>query len=167
MKITFLASALALSAALATHAHATVIYTVENPAAPPFPFILFVYDSPTFITTNTTVGVVQLAFANPLNTITSVEFIPSSTNLMHLGTSELDVFQSGLPMEQLRFYPLGTFTQVGVTPGESGSFGFPNSELSVAVPEPGTFGLLGVGVLALLGLLGLRRRAKGESLSEA
>jgi hypothetical protein len=157
-KITFLASALALSTALATHAHADVIYRVFNPANNNF--TLFIYDSPTFITTDTTVGVAQLAFANPLNTITSVEFIPSS--LTNPGTSELDVFQSLPGTEQVRFYPLGTFTQFGITLGEMGSFGFPNSRLSVAVPEPGTLGLLGVGIL---GLLGLRRATRGESSS--
>jgi hypothetical protein len=56
----------------------------------------------------------------------------------------------------------GTFTQVGVTPGDSNSFGYPNSMLSVETPEPGTVGLLGVG---LLGLFGLRRRARGAKLS--
>jgi hypothetical protein len=161
-KIRFIASALALSGALVAHAHATVIYTVLNPAAH---FTLFVYDSPTFITTDATVGVAKLAFANPLNTITSVDFIPSSLNpTTMMSASELDVFQSGSPAEEIRYFPLGTFTQVGATAGEMGSFGFPNSELSVAVPEPGTLGLLGVGALAFLGL---RRRASGTNLFQA
>jgi len=151
-KITFLASALGLSVALASHAHADVIYTVLNPANN---FTLFVYDSPTFITTDTAVGVAQLAFANPLNTITSVDFIPDS--LTFPGTSEIDVNQSGAA-DQFRYYPLGTFTQFGVTKGDSNSFGFPNSELSVAAPEPSTIALLGASLFGLFGLLGLRRR---------
>ena len=52
-----------------------VVYTVFNPVAPPFPFVLFIYDSPGFITTDTTVSAAQLAFINPLNDITSVQFI--------------------------------------------------------------------------------------------
>jgi hypothetical protein len=62
---------------------------------------------------------------------------------------------------QFRWYPVGTFTQYGVTPGFGpapplGSFGFPNSQLVVAAPEPSAIGLLGIG---LLGLLALRRRS--------
>jgi hypothetical protein len=48
-----------------------VVYTVFNPVAPPFPFVLFTYDSPGFITTDTTVSAVHLAFINPLNDITA------------------------------------------------------------------------------------------------
>ena len=40
-----------------------VVYTVFNPAAPPFPFVLFSYDSPGFITTDTTVSAAQLAIS--------------------------------------------------------------------------------------------------------
>jgi PEP-CTERM motif len=161
-KIGVLASALGLSVAMIPHAHADVVYTVQNPFAAPFPFILFVYDSPTFITTDTTVPAAQLAFANPLNSITSVEFTPSSTDpaLSEVG-SELEVFQSSAP-EQLRYYPEGTFTQFGVTPGLLGSAGYPNSELNVAAPEPATIGLLGMG---LLSLLGLRRRSERDQPS--
>ena len=151
------ASALGLSLAMATHAQAFVVYTVLNPVAD---FTLFTYDSPTFITTNTLVSVADLTFANPLNSITSVDFIPSSTTVT--GASEVDVFQSSAA-EQIRYYPEGTFTRYGVTPGESGSFGFPNSVLSVAAPEPATIGLLGTGVI---GLFGMRRRNKMSVPSE-
>ena len=158
-----LAAAIGLCLANVHRAKAEVIYTVFNPVAAPFPFVLFVYDSPTFITTDTTVDVAHLAFANSANTITGVEFKPSSS-----GVSELDVFQSGGGADQtfngnqFRYYPLGTFDQYGVTPGTddaSGapSFGMPNSMLSVEAPEPGTFGLLAAG---LIGLFGLHRRVR-------
>jgi PEP-CTERM motif-containing protein len=156
LKPTLLASAIALGVVTMSRAQAEVVYTVFNSANN---FTLFVYDSPDFITTDTMVGVAQLAFANPLNSITSVDFIPDSSTFP--GTSELDVLQSAAP-EQFRYYPQGTFTQVGVTPGDSNSFGYPNSMLSVETPEPGTVGLLGVG---LVGLFGLRRRARGAKLS--
>ena len=130
-KIALLASGLGLSAALASPAQAEVVYTVKNPAVN---FTLFIYDLPTFIRTDTTVAVAGLAFANPVSTITSVHFIPSSSSLMHPGTSELVVF--GEPEgTAFRYYPQGTFTQFGVTPGEMGSFGFPNSELVVGLAQ--------------------------------
>ena len=158
LKSALLASALAFSLGMTSRAQAEVVYTVFNPANH---FTLFVYDSPDFITTDTVVGVGQLAFANPLNSITSVDFIPDSSTFP--GTSELDVLQSSAP-EQFRYYPQGTFTQVGDTPGDSNSFGYPNSMLSVETPEPGTVGLLGVG---LVGLFGLRRRGRRARLLES
>jgi hypothetical protein len=79
-------------------------------------FTLLVYDSPTFITTDTTVSVSQLTFANPLNPIASVDFIPSSSTFPD--TSEVDVNQIGAA-DQFRYYPEGTFTKFGVTPGDS------------------------------------------------
>lgn len=165
-----LLAAAGLCLANVRQAKADVIYTVFNPASPPFPFTLFIYDSPTFITTDTTVNVAQLTFANPANTITGVEFKPSSG-----GVSELDVFQSGGGADQtfngnqFRYYPLGTFDQFGVTGGTDNgsgapSFGTPNSMLSVAAPEPGTFGIIATG---LVGLLGLRRRLRDRSLPAA
>lgn len=156
-KITFLTSLLGLSAVFASSAQAEVIYRVQNPANH---FTLFVYDSPAFITTDTAVPVADLAFANPLNQITSVDFIPSSVT--RPGHSELDVFETiGVP-EQFRFYPQGTFTQFGVTPGEIGSFGYPHSELVVGVPEPSTWAvmLLGFGALGFAGYCqSIRNRA--------
>jgi hypothetical protein len=155
--------------AIAPAAQAFVAYTANNPAAH---FTLFTYDSPGFITTDTVVPAADLAYfaPPPLNFISSVEFNPSSTDPAHLGLPEVAVFQySGGPDQsfsgnQFRWYPLGTFTQYGVTPGlgatpgfpNSQSFGFPNSQLVVAAPEPSTIGLLSAG---LFGLLALRRRS--------
>ncbi len=157
-KTAALALALGMSAAIAPQADAFVIYTSYNTARH---FTLFIYDSPGFITTDTTVPVSDLAFANPLNAITSVEFNPASSTFP--GTAEVDVFQSSggadqtFTGNQFRYYPTGTFTHYGVTPGDSNSFGFPNSELIVAAPEPSTIGLAGVG---LLGLLAVRRSVR-------
>jgi len=123
LKSALLASALAFSLGMTSRAQAEVVYTVFNPANH---FTLFVYDSPDFITIGTMVGVGQLAFANPLNSIMSVDFIPDSSTFP--GTSELDVVQSSAP-EQFRYYPQGTFTQVGVTPGDSNSFGYTTTPL--------------------------------------
>ena len=78
LKPALLASAIGLCLLAAPYAQATVVYTVFNPARN---FTLFIYNSPSFIVTDTTVGVAQLAFANPLNTITSVDFIPSSSTI--------------------------------------------------------------------------------------
>jgi hypothetical protein len=153
-------------------ANAFVSYTVENPAVN---FVLFTYDSPTFITGDIIVPVSDLAYfaAPPLNFITQVEFIVSSTdNSNFLGQPEIIVDQSsgGAPQTptgtELRWFPDGTFTQYGVTRGlgtgcscAADSFGYPNSELVVAVPEPPTIGMCAPGVLGLVALRRLRRRA--------
>ena len=149
------ASAITLCLAASPRAKADVIYRVFNPAANNF--TLFVYDAPTFITADTAVGVAQLTFASPLNTITTVEFIPASATFP--GMSELDVIQSGGP-EQFRYYPQGTFAQFGVTAGDSNSFGFPNSRLSVEAPEPASIAMFSV---AVAGLLSMRRRRSKQS----
>jgi hypothetical protein len=149
------------SSLVAPPAQAFVAYTVDNPVAH---FTLFTYDSPSFITTDTTVPAAELAYfaPPPVEFITGVEFIPSSSDPAHLGLPEVVVFQNnGMPNQtptgnQFRWYPLGTLTQYGATPGLSGSFGFPNSRLVVAAPEPSTIGLLST---PLLGLLALRRKS--------
>jgi hypothetical protein len=153
-------------------AHAFVSYTVENPTVN---FVLFTYDSPTFITSDITVPVSSLAYfaPPPLNFITQVEFIVSSTdNSKFLGQPEIIVDQSsgGPPQTftgtELRWFPDGTFTQYGVTKGlgtgcgcATDSFGYPNSELVVAAPEPSAIRTFGAGVLGLIALGKLRRRA--------
>jgi hypothetical protein len=169
-KIALLALAVGTFVAVAPRTQAFVAYTVDNPARD---FTLLTYDSPTFITTDTTVPVSDLAYfaAPPLNFISQVQFIVSSTdNPLYMGHPEIIVDQySGGPDQsftgnQFRWFPLGTFTQYGTTPGLGAgcggcfddSFGFPNSELVVAAPEPSAIGLLGT---ALIGLLALRRRS--------
>jgi hypothetical protein len=147
-------AALGAFVAFSPPAQAFVAYTANNPASH---FTLFTYDSPDFITTDTVVPVADLAYfaPPPLNFISSVEFIPSSSDPAHLGLPEVDVFQySGGPDQsftgnQFRWYPLGTFTQYGVTPGVAGSFGFPNSQLVVAAPEPGSLTLMAMGLAGL------------------
>lgn len=153
------ASVLALFWSLSgQHAQAGVFYQVENQATG---YLFFIYDSPTFITTTTTVFPSQLTFLNPAGaTTTSIVFIPDSTT--HPGTSELDVLNpTSTIAEEFRYYPEGTFTQYGVTPGNEGSFGYPVSVLNVTdfadytVPEPCTVTLFSA---SLIGLAGLRRR---------
>ena len=161
--------ALGASAAIAPRAQAFVAYTVNNPARN---FTLFTYDSPIFITSDITVPVSDLAYfaPPPLNFISQIQFIVSSTdNPSYLGQPEIIVDQySGGPDQsftgdQFRWFPLGTFTRYGTTPGLGtgcgcffDSFGFPHSQLVVAAPEPSTIGLLSAG---LFGLLALRRRS--------
>jgi hypothetical protein len=155
-----LALALGIGAAVAPQAQAYVIYKLDNPARN---FTLLIYHSPGFITTDTVVPVADLFYfaPPPLNFISSVEFIPSSSNASHPGLPEVDVFQySGGPPQsftgnQYRWYPEGTFTHYGVTKGIDGpgldqSFGFPNSQLVVAAPEPSTIGSVTAGLFGLL-----------------
>ena len=155
--------ALGAFAVVAPRAQAFVVYTVDNPSKH---FTLFTYDAPSFITADTLVPAASLTYfaAPPANFISSVEFIPSSSDLAHLGLPEVDVFQySGGPPQsftgdQFRWYPDDTFTHYGVTPGVTGSFGFPASELIVAAPEPATIGLLGAGLFGLFAFRRLTRR---------
>ena len=141
-------------------AKADVFYQVENRATG---YLFFIYDSPGFITSTTTILPSQLTFLNPAGaTTTSIVFIPASTT--YPGTSELDVFNPTPTIpEEFRYYPEGTFTEYGVTPGDKHSFGHPFSVLNVTdyadytvpVPEPGTVTLFGASLVALVGL---RRR---------
>jgi hypothetical protein len=179
-KIALLTLAVGTFVAVAPRAQAFVSYTINNPARQ---FTLFTYDSPTFITTDTTVLASDPDLAHialpPFNFISQIQFIVSSTdNPSYTGQPEIIVDQySGGPDQsftgnEFRWFPLGTFTQYGITPGLGtgcgcffDSFGFPNSRLVVddnenpmvlSAPEPSAIGLLGVG---LFGLLALRRRS--------
>ena len=162
-KPALLALAVGTFVAVVPRAQAFVTYTVDNPARN---FTLFTYDSPTFITTDTTVQASDLAYfaAPPLNFISQVQFILSSTdNPLYMGQPEIIVDQySGGPDQsftgdQFRWFPLGTFTQYGTTPGlgtegcsgcfMTDSFGFPNSRSLLLPPQrtPRPIGLLGLG----------------------
>ncbi len=157
--VTTLAAALFWTVA-GQQAKADVFYQVENLASG---YLFFIYDSPDFITTDTTVLPSQLTYLNPLGaTTTSIVFIPDS--LTHPGTSELDIFNPTPTIaEQFRYYPEGTFTQFGLTPGDENSYGYPHSALRVTdfadyytVPEPSTVALLGAALITLA----LRRRLR-------
>jgi len=142
---------------------ADVFYQVENRATG---YLFFIYDSPSFITSTTTVLPSQLTFLNPAGaTTTSIVFIPDSTT--YAGTSELDVFNpTSTIAEEFRYYPAGSFTQYGVTPGDEHSFGYPVSVLNVTdyadytvpVPEPSTVTLFGASLVALAGLTRVARQ---------
>jgi hypothetical protein len=149
--------ALALAGCLSGQvAKADVFYQVENTKTG---YLFFIYDSPSFITTKTTVLPSELTFLNPAGaTTTSIVFIPDSTT--HPGTSELDVLNpTSTITEEFRYYPEGTFTRYGLTHGDSYSFGYPVSALNVTdypdytvpVPEPTGASLLATGLIALLG----------------
>ena len=143
-------------------ANADVFYQVENRASG---YLFFIYHSPNFITTTTTVLPSQLTFLNPAGaTTTSIVFIPDSTT--YPGTSELDVLNPTPTIaEEFRYYPGGTFTQYGVTPGDEHSFGYPASVLNVTdyadytvpTPEPSAATLFATSFMALVGL---RRRSR-------
>jgi hypothetical protein len=127
---------------------AWVTYTVFNPMQQ---FTLIVGGWPSgLITSDTTFSGWELA-VNP-EAITSVDFIISSPSMP--GDSELDVFFASSP-EQVSWLPDGEFAKDGAHQFVAGSFGYPNSYLLVAVPEPSTMALL---VAGLVGLLGLHRR---------
>jgi hypothetical protein len=153
-RMTIFASTLGLAAATAPQAKADVVYTVFNTANG---FTLFVYDAPSFITTDTTVSGAQLVYEG--HPITDVDFIISSATFP--GNSEVDVvFDPSAGMaEQFRYYPHDAFAQFGVyPPSNPASANYPTSELSVAAaPEPSTIVLLGAG---LFGMLALRCRHK-------
>lgn len=143
-------------------AKADVFYQVENTKTG---YLFFIYDSPGFITTETTVLPSQLTFLNPAGaTTTSIVFIPDSTT--YPGTSELDVLNpTSTITEEFRYYPEGTFTRYGLTRGDSHSYGYPVSALNVTdypdytvpVPEPTGAALFGTGFIAVFGLGATRR----------
>ena len=151
-RMALLASAIGL-AATASPAHAFVVYSMTNPSAN---FVFFSYDLPGFITTNTVVPAADLAFNNTLHPATSVDFIMSS--LSDPGFADVQITIEpfpGVPTVQDKFVPAVDLAQYGTYQAAPGSFGYPNSFVEVAAPEPTSLALLGAG---LLGLVGLRRR---------
>ncbi len=150
LKPALFASAIGLALVAAQLAQGEVIYTVFNPARD---FTLLVYPSPDFITTDTSIGAAQLT-VNP-ESISTVDFIVSS--LTEPGNSEINVsFEPSTGMaEQFRYLPEGDLGTVGTYQFNSSSFGYPNSFLDVAVPEPCSIAIMGA---ALFAFIGFRRR---------
>jgi hypothetical protein len=92
-KLALLALAVGALVVEAPRAAAFVAYTVDNPARD---FTLFTYDSPTFITSDVTIPVSDLAYfaPPPLNFISQVQFIVSSNdNPFYAGQPEVIVDQ--------------------------------------------------------------------------
>jgi hypothetical protein len=144
-----------LALAIASPARAFVIYSVINPSAN---FVYFTYDSPTFITTDTLVPGSALTFNNTIHPATSVDFIISSP--LKPGFADVQITINpvpGVPTVQDKFLPAIQLTEYGTWQAAPGSFGYPNSFVQVAAPEPASLTLLAVG-LAGLGMV-LRRRA--------
>jgi hypothetical protein len=161
-KTAFLVSALGLMGAMAPGANASTITTSETVTVGPPAWVTYSLFNPMpqftviiggwpsgLITSDTTFSGWELV-PNP-EAITSVDFIISSRSMP--GDSELDIFFASSP-EQVSWLPAGEFATDGVHRFVAGSFGYPNSYLLVAAPEPSSMALL---VAGLVGLLGLHR----------
>lgn len=145
---------LLMAAAVASQANASIMYEVFNLSAN---FIFFTYDSPQFITTDTVVPGSSLAFNNSVHPATSVDFIISSPLDPGYADVQITIDPSpGVPTVQDKFVLAADLAQFGTYQFATGSFGYPNSFLLVATPEPSSIVLLSV---ALLGFVGLRRRS--------
>lgn len=156
-KIALLASALGLVAASAPAAKATVVYEVFNPTAK---FVFFVYDSPGFITTDTIVPASSLAYNNPIHPATSIDFIMDSPVKPGFANVQITIEPDPpVPPVQPKYIPPADLAQYGTYQFAPGSYGYPNSYLLVAAPEPSAMAVFGAG---LIGLLGLARRCRGN-----
>jgi hypothetical protein len=154
MRLKIFSLALALAVVVTSRADAYVVYSVINPSAD---FVFFTYEAPTFITTDTFVPESALTFNNTIHPATSVDFIISSP--LKPGFADVQITINplpGVPAVQDKFVPAIDLTQYGTWQAAAGSYGFPNSFVEVAAPEPAAVGLLGIG---LAGLLALRRRS--------
>lgn len=136
-------------------AQADVIYSVTNPSAH---FVFFTYDSPAFITTDTLVTASELSFNNSIHPAVSVDFIIASP--LDPGFADVQITISpfpGIPTVQDKFVSADDLARYGKYQAAPGSFGYPNSYVDVAAPEPGSLAILAVG---LIGLSSLRRRLR-------
>jgi hypothetical protein len=145
-----LTSALTLGIAIVSPAWADVIYSVTNPSAD---FVFFKYDSPTFITTDTLVPASALSFNNTIHPATLVDFIIASP--LDPGFADVQITINpvpGVPAVQDKFIPAVDLARYGMFQAAPGSFGYPNSFVEVAAPEPTSIAILGAGLVGLLGL---------------
>ena len=142
----------------------TGTYEVFNPVMNPT-FVFFIYDAPDFITSDRVVPGSALAFNNSVHPVTSIDFIMSASDPLDttdptVADVRISIAPSpGVPTVQDKFLPPADLSQYGIYQFANGSFGAPNSFLSVEAPEPASITLLGAGAL---GLLGLRRRRGGH-----
>jgi hypothetical protein len=145
---------LLMAAAAASQANASIIYEVFNPSAN---FVFFIYDSPQFITTDT----LGPRFKPRLQQFGSSGHIRRLHYLVPVGSgvcrrADHDRPSPGVPTVQDKFVLAADLGQFGTYQFATGSFGYPNSFLLVAAPEPSSVALLSV---ALLGFVGLGRRS--------
>ena len=116
-------------------------------------FVFFIYDSPQFITTDTLVPGSSLAFNNSVHPATSVDFIISSPLDPGYADVQITIDPSpGVPTIQDKFVLAADLAQYGTYQFAAGSFGYPNSFLLVAAPEPSSIVLLSVALLGFVGL---------------
>lgn len=155
-RMALLASALTAMALIPTLAGATVIYSVTNPSAN---FVFFVYESPTFITSDTLVTAAELTFNNTIHPAKTVEFIIASPLEPGYADVQITIDPSPpTPTVQDKFVLAEDLTIPGHYQAAPGSVGYPNTYVDVAVPEPASLFVFGIGVLGLAGVRRARSR---------